>query len=389
VTFASFTVDTATPPAAVAQADPSPDRIAKLVQAMQVLARSQHARYDAAQNSDEFKNYWVNADGFDADSAHSPAVRGNLVKRARYEVANNGYSDGIAQTYATDLVGVGPVLRMQTGSKNFNQLVERTWYAWSQAVQFRRKLWCMAHAKGVDGEAFAVLRRNPRLNHPLKLDVVLYETDQIQTPFLPFGESGYIDGLKFDEFGNPLWYDVLHCHPGSTNNLQIDFEPEHVAADRMLHWFKLRRPGQHRGIPESASTLNLGAAFRRLREASLSTAEKVAAWTLFLKTQFQPDEMDQVLPMSTLDIVHGMMTSLPNSVEPHQLQAEQPGPNYDTFHRTLLNEQARPKNMPFNKAACARRRAIRAPTTTPLADLTTRPTTPHWTSIAKTETTSF
>ena len=50
---------------------------------------------------------------------------------------------------------------------------------------------------------------------------------------------------------------------------------ERIAADRVLHWFKMRRPGQHRGVPECASTLNTGAAARRWREATLAAAETV------------------------------------------------------------------------------------------------------------------
>jgi capsid protein len=310
------------------------------------------ATYDAARNGDEYKRIWENADRMDADSAHDKEIRHTLISRSRYETANNGYADGIAQTYANDLVGNGPQLRMQTSSPGFNQLVERTWHDWYKAVQFRRKLWCMAHAKHQDGEAFAVLRRNPGVTHPVKLEPCLYEAEQIQTPYMNWADKGQIDGIKFDEFGNPLWYDVLLEHPGATFRTNITQEAEQVAADKVIHWFKMRRPGQHRAVPECASTLNLGAAFRRLREANLSTSEKVAAWTLFLKTMFQPDELDTATPMSTLEIEHGLMTALPNSVEPIQLKAEHPGPSYDSFHRSLLNEQARPKNMPFNKAAC-------------------------------------
>lgn len=315
------------------------------------FGRRIRATYDAARSGNDLDNYWANSDAFDADSANSKAVRHTLIKRSRYDVCNNGYADGIAQTYATDLVGTGPQLRMQTGSTGFNQLIEREFYLWSQSVQLRRKLWCMAHAKHVDGEAIAVLRRNPRVNHRIKLDVVLYEAEQCQTPMVGFRE-GEIDGIRFDEFGNPVSYDILRRHPGTSHSINIDMTPDSVPADRVLHWFKMRRPGQHRGIPECASTLNLGAAFRRLREANLSTAEKVAAWTLFLKTMFEPETIQAADPMSTMDIVHGMMTALPNSVEPIQLKAEHPGPAYDSFHRSLLNEQARPKNMPYNKAAC-------------------------------------
>jgi len=177
------------------------------------------ATYDAARTTDEFKNYWANADTYDADSANSREVRQTLVSRSRYEIGNNGYADGIAQTYATDLVGLGPNLRMQSNSAGFNRMVEFEWALWTKAVQFRRKFWTMAHAKFGDGEAFGLLRRNPRVKHPLKLDVVLYECEQCQTPFLPYGVAGYIDGIKFDEFGNPVYYDILHGHPGAVNQL--------------------------------------------------------------------------------------------------------------------------------------------------------------------------
>lgn len=316
------------------------------------MRHQQHGFYDAAQNPADLENYWANADNFDADSANSKDVRHKLVTRSRYEMANNGYADGIAQTYSTDMVGIGPNLRMQTNSQGFNQLVEFNWQLWCKAVQFRRKLWCMAHAKHGDGEALGVIRINKRLKNPIPLDVVLYETEQCQTPFLPFFEPGRIDGIQFDEFGNPIFYDLLHHHPGMANGMPYDMTPEQVPADRVLHWFKMRRPGQHRGVPECASTLNLGAVFRRGRNAQVSTWEKIASWTLFLKTMFEPETAQSVTPMSALDINHNMMTALPNTVEPYQLKAEHPGPTYESYHKTLLSEQARPKCMSYNKAAC-------------------------------------
>lgn len=313
------------------------------------------ASYDAARTSTEYKNIWANADKLDADSAHSREVRHTLISRSRYEVGNNGYSDGIAQTYATDLVGVGPTLRMQTGSDGFNRMIELEWYRWTKAVQFRRKLWCMAHAKHQDGEAFAVMRRNPAVKHPVKLDIRLYEAEQCQTPYLPYGEPGYIDGIRFDEFGNPQWYDILNEHPGAMTPAQsLNLVPERLPAEMVLHWFKLRRPGQHRAVPETASTLNTGAAARRWREATLAAAETAADFTLFLKTQFQPnsEEMQYAEDFSEQEITKRMMTALPVGYEPFQLSAEHPTATYEAFHKSLVNEQARPRSMPYNKAAC-------------------------------------
>lgn len=313
---------------------------------------SVEATYDAAGSSDEYKNYWANADALDADSANSPQVRAHLVQRSRYEVANNGYADGIASTYANDLVGTGPQLRMQSGSEGFNRMVEREWKSWCKAVQFRRKLWCLAHAKHTDGEGIAVVRRNRGVRHAVKLDLVLYETEQCQTPYLPYGQKGRVDGVHFDEHGNPVAYDILRQHPGSSNSISIVMEPETVPARFVAHWFKLRRPRQHRGVPESASTLNLGASRRRWNESVVAASENIADFSMFIKTQFEPDEMDAVSPMSTLEIQKRMMTALPAGYDAFQPRAEQPTSTHSEFSKVLVNEQARPKNMPYNKAAC-------------------------------------
>lgn len=311
------------------------------------------AKYDAAGSSDEYKNYWAAADALDADSANSFAVRQHLVQRSRYDIANNGYSDGIASTYATDLIGRGPTLRMQTGSERFNRLVELAWFNWCKEIQFRRKLWCVAHAKHQDGEGLGVLRRNNGLKGRIKLDWVLHETEQCQSPYLSYGQPGKIDGVTFDEYGTPTSYDILKYHPGSNHNYQnLIGRPEQVPARFVTHWFKMRRPGQHRGIPECASTLNLGAASRRWREATVAAAENIADFSLFIKTQFEPDEMDAVSPLSTLDIQKRMMTALPAGYDAFQPKAEQPTAGHAEFSKSLINEQARPKSMPYNKAAC-------------------------------------
>jgi capsid protein len=185
----------------------------------------QRASFDASRHSDEFKNYWANADRYDADSAHSKGIRHTLIARSRYEVGNNAYADGIAQTKVNDLIGVGPSLRMQSGSEGFNRMVELSFHLWSEAIGLRGKLWTLAHAKHVDGEGFAIVRRNPGVNHPVKFDLQLVEAEQVQSPELTLMDDGYIDGVRFDEYGNAIWYDLLKRHPGSTQGLFLDTKP--------------------------------------------------------------------------------------------------------------------------------------------------------------------
>ena len=317
-------------------------------------SRDVRASYDAASMAASISAYWNGADHLDADSANSREVRQRLVSRSRYMVANNGFADGIAQTYATDLVGPGPKLRMQSGSTGFNQLIEAEWGRGCKAVQFRRKLWTMAHAKHQDGEGFGVVLRNRNLRHPVQLDIKLIETEQCQTPLLAIMDpsSGYIDGIQFDEFGNPEFYDILRQHPGNALAWTIQV-PERIPARFVLHWFLMRRPGQHRGIPECASTLNLGEAARRWREACLAAAETAADFSVLLETDLPPGEVpDPLTAMSTVSVPKRTLATMPFGWKGHQMAAEHPNSTFEAFHKTLINEQARPKSMPFNKAAC-------------------------------------
>lgn len=313
--------------------------------------KPQRATYDGAQTTSENRNYWANADDLSADAANSQVVRQTLVSRSRYEVANNGYSDGIAQAYCNSLIGKGPTLRMQTGSEGFNRMIEAEWFRWTQAAGLRRKLWCMGHAKHTDGEAFAVIRRNPRLKHRVKIDVCLYETDQFRSPRISGFKDGEIDGIRFDEFGNATEYERLLYHPGDGTYTSVFGQTELIPAEFVLHWFKLRRPGQHRGVPECASTLNAGASARRYREATIAAAELVADFTLFIKTTFAPDDAAVAVPFEETEIKKRMLTALPEGYDAFQPKAEQPTSTYDVFNKSLIAEQARPKCMPYNVAA--------------------------------------
>lgn len=308
------------------------------------------ARYDAADETPEFTNYWANADQYDSDSANSRTVRQKLVSRSRYEVGNNGYASGITRSFATDTIGKGPKLRMQTQSEGFNRMVEREFTAWAKEIRLRRKLWCMAHAYDQDGEAFGVVRQNRRLRHRVKLNLVLHETEQCRSPYGDVPTETSIDGIDFDQDGNPIRYTFTRSHPGRTGlNAIEDYEP--VDARFVCHWFLLERPGQHRGVPIGVSSMNTGAARRRWTEAVVAAAENIADFSVFLKTNLAPEDGDAPEPMSTFDIQKRMMVTLPDGYEPEIPKAEQPTANHAEFTKSLVSEQARPRGMPYNRAA--------------------------------------
>ncbi len=318
-------------------------------------SRMVRARYDAAQDSNETKNIWSAADVLDADAANSLAVRTKLRKRSRYERGNNGHNSGILRTQANYVIGTGPKLQMLTGSTGFNSMVESAWCRWSKAVNLSHKLRTMCRAKTGDGEAFALVSDNPNCIDVVKLDIRLIECDQVTAPTMKADGENYVDGIRFDEFGNPISYDILKRHPGANWYWTGIGSREHDTFDAryVCHWFGGdERPGQHRGVPELTPTLNLFATGRRYREAVVAAAETAADFAAMVEMGVPAEGPDELAGFSTLPIDKRTFTVLPAGAKGSQMKAEQPATTYDSFTRSMICEEARPLNMPYNIAAC-------------------------------------
>jgi len=310
------------------------------------------ARFDAAQTTPDNRKHWASADHLSADAAASPEVRRTLRNRARYEVANNSYARGIVLTLANDVTGTGPRLQMLIDSAEANQTIEREFSAWAKAVDLPGKLRTMRQARAQDGEAFALLFNNGNLDSPVKLDIRLVEADQVTTPDLSLVKSGAIDGIVFDEFGNPKEYHVLKEHPGG-DKAALGTQYDHVPAAAMIHWFRTDRPGQSRGLPDILPALPLFAQLRRYTLAVIAAAESAANIAVLMKTNAPAGgEAAEVEPMTEMEFSPNMAVFTPEGWEPSQVKAEQPATTYDMFKREILNEIARCLNMPYNIAAC-------------------------------------
>jgi lambda family phage portal protein len=329
-----------------------PDRAAAL--RASVLRRRPwwlRARYDAAATTDNNRRHWLFADGLSANAANSPEVRRTLRNRARYEVANNSYARGIVLTLANDVIGTGPRLQLLTENAAANRRIEREFVRWSQAVRLPEKLRTMRQACAEDGEAFAIFTSNERLPGPIKLDLKLVEADQVTTPELKLHHSG-VDGIVFDEDGNPIEYDVLREHPGDTSVVGFGQDYDRISAASMIHVFRVDRPGQARGIPELTPALPLFAMLRDYSLATLDAAKAAAYFAGIIYTDAPANgESDPVEPMDLIELERNALLTMPGGWKMGQLRAEHPSATYGEFKREILNEIARCLNMPFNIAA--------------------------------------
>ncbi len=315
------------------------------------------AAYDAAQTTDYNVRHWRNADDLSADTANSAAVRRELRMRSRYEAHEaNSFLKGIISTLANDCIGTGPRLQVMTADREANAQIERAFAGWARQSQLAEKLRTMRTAKAVDGEAFALMTTNRRLKHPIQLDLKLIEAEEVATPFTRQFSPNQIDGIVLDDFGNPLEYHLLKSHPGDYDASYRVNDYETVDADDMLHMFRCDRPGQHRGVPETTTSLPLCAILRDFTLAVLSTARSAAKLTAVIETDSgavtdDGSSWDQdVESFDAVDIDYDMMTSLPHGWRMKQFKAEQPATTYEMFRNANINEIGRPWNMPLNVA---------------------------------------
>ena len=308
---------------------------------LKTVFRQVKARFDSAQTTRENARHWAAADGLSADGEASPEVRRILRMRSRYEIANNSYAKGLVQMLANDTVGTGPRLQMLTDDEEFNNEVEASFARWSEAVMLPQKLRTMRMARCQDGEAFAVMDTNPKIRHGVKLGLSLVEADRVCGEPRWLEEDRSVDGIAFDQWGNPESYRVLKNHPGDALHMPGD-EAVTVPAEYMVHIFRRDRPGQHRGIPELAAALDLFAQLRRYNLAVLSAAESAADFAAVLYTDTPPDgDAEDLEALDAIPLERNMMTTVPAGWKLGQLDAKQPTATHTEFEKAILSEMAR------------------------------------------------
>ena len=342
------------------------------------------AKFDAASMAPDAVRHWRGAERLSADAELLPEIRQTVVARARFETANNGFLGGILQTLADDTVGTGPRLQLFFDDPEYDldrdddreraklQRREIRFRKYTRAIRLASKLRLARLAKARDGEVFFQKVVNPKLRGENKIDLVLYETEQVgsdtRTDVEDYWKTGVpkeVDGILFDRSGNPTQYRFWRIHPGAINGIGSMTDFYLVPADAVIHYAHFSRPGQHRGFPEIAGGLTVFNDLRRYANAVVSAAETAAVISMVLETDTIPDADDydisdeidengkrirQIRFTDVVPIAKNAGVAMPEGWKAHQLKAEQPTSTYSAFVDAKLNEAARALSMPFNVA---------------------------------------
>ena len=340
------------------------------------------ATFDAASRSPEAMRHWSGAEALSADAELIPEVRSLIVSRCRFEAANNGDLAGILLTLADDTVGTGPRLQLypdepepeKDDREQRRRLSrrERRFRAYAREIGLARKLRLARLAKARDGEIFIEKVVNPKLSGPQRVDLALYETEQVASAvtrtdyeYHDTGVPQEVDGIFFDRYGNPDRYRVWRIHPGALNRVSGVYSD--VPAENVIHYGNFTRPGQHRGFPEIAPVLTVFNDLRRYSNAVIAAAETAAVISILLETDTVPDaeeydlSPDEINPESgkrirqlrftdVVQLVKNSALALPEGWHAKQLTAAQPTTQFPSFADAKLNEASRALSMPFNIA---------------------------------------
>lgn len=323
-------------------------------------AADRRSSYDAAKTTDENKKHWQEADTLSATAGLTPGVRGTLRDRARYESRNNCYLAGAVRTLVNDTVGRGPRLQMLTPDTGLNRAVEDLWREWAAATDWRLNTRVLCGVEWVAGECFATFRDSKRLDRmglPVTLDLRLIEPDQVADPFYAYlTKRAGDDGIECDADGEVVAYRILKAHPGDNRLGWGGYEADRVPAENVVHWFQPERPGQLRGVTRLQPALPIFAQLRRFSSATLTAAEVAAmlAGVLQLPPDMSapPDGADvKFETMDTVELVRGMLLTVPGGGSVTQFKPEQPTATHEQFVNVKLKEVGRAINMPFGKIA--------------------------------------
>lgn len=283
-----------------------------------------------------------------------------LRNRSREQIRNNDYARCAVSTLVNNVVGNGVFFEANVGQgKGFvnprNELIEQKFKIWSKAknCDIANKLnWSQMQRLVFrslieSGEVFIRKHYPNRQGVPFCLELI--EADRVEDNYgyspqtSPSGNLIKM-GVELDKYGKPLFYYLRPFHPGD-----LLFHPrsiagqsggpyglERVPADQIIHLMVSDRPGQTRGVPWLASSLQRVKNLNGYEEAELVAARASASVMGFRVTKdvdlLERDEAGN--PVDSLE--PGTIKELAPGEEFVGFDPSRPNDAFEPFVRTML-----------------------------------------------------
>ena len=267
-------------------------------EATRVAPTLRRRSYAAAENMARYNDFKVSIGSADAELQLG---LGKLRGKARALDRNSSAMVRFLKLLEINVVGPSGFqfkcrVRKQDGTLDLslNERVEMAWWKWCQRptcdgqmtmVDFLAQM-VITHAR--DGEYLFEIVRDPRYPdgialNPLEADML---DETLNYGFLPNGNQIKM-GVEIDSFGKPVAYHMLLVHPGdsSWNQRTAKERWRRVPAERIVHIYQRRRPGQTRGQPVAAAVVNPIKMLDGYREAETMGRRLMAAQGGFIESE--------------------------------------------------------------------------------------------------------
>lgn len=270
--------------------------------------------YEAAGHGRRTEGWHTMASSANVETLYSLAV---LRDRARDLGRNNPYASIAVDVIETNTIGTGirPSIKAKTDAQS--KKIQEAWKNWAEStdcdfdghLDFYGLQALVMRTVAESGEAIIKKKRVPykKGGVPYKLQVL--EGDFIDhnrnNPMLPDG--GFIlQGVEFNKRGELAAYWLYDRHPAEAY-FHSAISTRHNA-DEILHVYRVKRPGQVRGVPFGVSAMLKLRDFDEYEDAQLVRQKIAACYAVFIQ-----DPAADTLTASTDD-------DLPEKVEPGMIE---------------------------------------------------------------------
>lgn len=296
----------------------------------------------------------------------SPNVRASLRDQARDMAQNSPHAAGIANLFALYVVGTAPRLRFvgyekwrrQEVDRRVVDFVEHKWEQFAVATRFPVVLRNVMKSIVIDGEAFVLTRKNPRIEQGF--DLYLIDTQRVGNANGTPDTLEQQDGITFDEYGNVVSYTVYDA-PENAGTSYMSSRFQTISPSSCFHLFRQDYAEQTRGISWFAPCLTILQQLTEYTAAAIEAAKQsTRVWATIETTDGfeQAAEADLVDPQygapydvfRQLDTPNGRIMTLPPGTTARGFQATQPNTAADSYTANLLSQVGYALGLPRNKA---------------------------------------
>lgn len=231
-----------------------------------------------------FNGGWtpVNADTENTDKSQRDLIKA----RARYLENNSDIAGAAISGMVRNVIGTGIKPQAWTGNDKLNCQIEALWEEWiskencditgqqsfyeMQAMLLRRKI--------VDGEILVKKVVSRRGKFPLRLQIIKSDLLDSQLLFAPKSNRVIRSGIELNDQLKPLAYWLDKKSPDG----YVQFDPERVPADRIIHLWTKNQPDQIRGMSDLTPIIKRLKDTQDYLDAETINAKIAACFSVFI-----------------------------------------------------------------------------------------------------------